>query len=70
MSEKAFYMVWRSCGFPPNFQHETLEAAREEAKRLATLHPGNEFFVLRVLEGWSYKPEPFVRRSFSHNKGE
>uniref|UniRef100_A0A6M3XYF4 Uncharacterized protein n=1 Tax=viral metagenome TaxID=1070528 RepID=A0A6M3XYF4_9ZZZZ len=62
--EKAFYMVWRAESGDPVKKHETIELAREEARRLARLHPCIEFFVLRAVEGWSYRENPWRSRSF------
>lgn len=33
----------------PTYRHETLMGAREEAERLARLHPGDEFVVLKSV---------------------
>ena len=62
--EKSFYMVWRDMGGNPIKRHETIEAAREEARRLAQENPCIEFFVLRVVEGWAYREDPWRSRSF------
>jgi hypothetical protein len=44
-----FFMVWNPLNYPPTFRHPTESAAREEAKRLAGVHPGKEFFVLQAI---------------------
>jgi len=42
-----FYIVWNPEGpHAPKFRHESFEAARAEAERLALAHPGDEFFVM------------------------
>ena len=44
-----FWMVWRVGGMLPSHRHTTEESARQEAQRLAKLHPGHEFIVLRAV---------------------
>lgn len=45
-----FWMVWNDSPFgrTPTFKHLTLEAAKQEAERLAKLNPGTRFWVLRA----------------------
>ncbi len=44
-----FWLVWSPQGArPPTHRHASEAAARNEAQRLAGLHPGNEFFVLEA----------------------
>lgn len=47
-SLKPFWLVWREGGGTPTVQHETEDAARAEAERLAKHVPGARFFVLRT----------------------
>lgn len=47
-----YWLVWRAGrepGFPPNFQHTTVGAARTEADRLARANPGVQFVVLETV---------------------
>ncbi len=44
-----FYLVWNPAGpygGHPTVRHDTLDSARREAERLASLNPGQEFHVL------------------------
>jgi hypothetical protein len=45
-----------------------MEDARVEAKRLATLNPTQKFIILRAVESFKFKPEPFEIQAYS-NKG-
>jgi len=42
-------MVWARGGNPPTHQHESEEAARHEAERLALSAPGTSFCVLELI---------------------
>lgn len=54
-----FWMVWNPEGRAPTYRHETGESARDEAKRLARIHPGQTFVVLCAMRGYVLaKPEP------------
>jgi len=44
-----FWMVWKINGASPNQKHETAEAAKAEASRLAEKHPGERFVVLQSM---------------------
>jgi hypothetical protein len=44
--EKKFYSIWNPIGGSPLVKHKTIDEAKAEAKRLATKHPGKEFYVL------------------------
>jgi hypothetical protein len=46
---KAFWMVWREGGGSPQKQHLSEGAARAEADRLARIHRGDRFHVLRAV---------------------
>jgi len=47
MKSNYFWLVWNPNGcHAPKYRHETGQSAEDEAKRLARLHPGQEFFVL------------------------
>ena len=42
------YCVWTKWGRRPQFFHPTLELAEAEAARLAALHPGRKFIVMKM----------------------
>lgn len=44
-----FWMVWSPQGAAPRFIHTAGIEAQQEAERLATLHPGQRFYVLKGL---------------------
>lgn len=46
MEQDTFFMVWNPNGHPPKVHHGDRELAEREARRLATLHPGQRFVVL------------------------
>ena len=48
-NEKRFWMVWNPGNRAPSFKHKTQDAAKQEAERLAKLHPGKEFVVLQSV---------------------
>lgn len=43
-----FYMVWTKTGRVPRYAHSTRESAVHEAERLAEIHPGKKFIVLKA----------------------
>lgn len=53
----AFFMVLSDKSSETRVRHATLDIARNEAKRLATLNPGIKFFVLASL-GHMVKEDP------------
>ena len=59
------YLVWNPTGGNPIKRHDSVEAAREEARRLCQLHHGQEFFVLRAIESVQYRTDPFICKNFS-----
>ena len=56
MPEK-FWIIWNPEWGLPKFRHPSLEFAKVEAKRLALLHPGQEFHVLES-QGFMKASEP------------
>jgi hypothetical protein len=44
-------MVWNQYGNAPTHKHDSRESADREAGRLAALHPGREFVVLKAVGG-------------------
>lgn len=62
-----FFLVWNPANdAAPRYRHGTLPDAVREAERLATLHPGQEFHVLRAV-AVSTVPPPVVT---SYVRGE
>lgn len=69
MKEQKIYLVWNPAGRSPSYIHPSHESAKNEAKRLARLHPDNKFYVLESVgvalkQEVAYyvhsdKPEPF-----------
>lgn len=41
-----FWLIWSKNGHNPRYTHTTLASAREEAERLARLHPGRTFVIM------------------------
>jgi hypothetical protein len=54
-AEKPFYMVWKSGGGTPIYNHDTLQAAQQEAQRLAKKQVGDRFYVLQSF-GYAVVP--------------
>lgn len=49
-TRNSFYIVWSPTGpTPPRHRHDDFDSADREAKRLARVHPGNEFFVMGAV---------------------
>jgi hypothetical protein len=46
VNKEQFFMVWSPSGNQPTHKHENECEALKEAKRLAKIHKGNQFFVL------------------------
>ena len=44
-----FFMVWTKTGWAPRKPHASFDAACKEAERLARLHPGKKFIVLKPV---------------------
>jgi hypothetical protein len=47
---RQFFMVWNPAGRAPIFKHPDPASAEREAKRLASLNPGAEFFILTAVK--------------------
>jgi len=56
MPEK-YWIIWNPERGLPKFRHPSFEFAKVEAKRLALLHPGQEFHVLES-QGFMKASEP------------
>jgi hypothetical protein len=52
-----FWLVWSEVGGSPRYKHETFDAAKEEARRLAASNAGTKFYVLGA-EGFALKQDP------------
>lgn len=46
-----FWVVWNPDGQAPTMRHWTRLSADTEAQRLASLHPDQDFFVLKAMAG-------------------
>ncbi len=57
MSIDVFWIVWNPAHGTPTTQHSREKAAKEEAIRLASEHPGSQFFVLQST-GLARKEDP------------
>lgn len=56
-----FWIVWRQNGSTPTYRHESKATAEMEAERLARCHPGEVFFVLKTISGFSTTVPPVER---------
>jgi hypothetical protein len=48
--DNAFWLVWNPQGQMPRKRHDTEHSAHMEARRLATLHRGQVFYVLQATD--------------------
>ena len=46
---KPYYYVFKSSGHPPSKRHESVYEAQKESYRLASLHPGQSFEILKCV---------------------
>jgi len=44
-----FWLIWCESHGAPTYKHTSLSNAKDEARRLATLHPGQSFVVLESV---------------------
>lgn len=51
-----FWMVWSPQGRGPTYKHETRKSANDEAKRLSLNCPGQHFYVLKAMGGFTAIP--------------
>ncbi len=58
MSESKYY-VWCKVRDLPTREHASIDAARTEARRLATENPEIEFMVVRAIEMVKYTESPY-----------
>jgi hypothetical protein len=49
MKSPPFYLVWAAGRGAPVVKHETQGKAEKEAERLASLNPGDDFYVLQPV---------------------
>lgn len=47
---QSVWCIWTKTGHRPTFFHQNKRRAVKEAERLARLHPGKKFIVMRVVE--------------------
>ena len=57
------YYVWNKNNAPLH-KHSSIKDARAESQRLAKNNPGEEFFVVRVLESVVFSDNPFIYKHF------
>ena len=50
-SKREFWIVWSDNGNTPTVKHSAEETARKESARLARIHPGKVFWVLKAIGG-------------------
>lgn len=55
--ESSFFVVWCPTAGEPTRRHTTQAAAQAEARRLASINPGQDFFVLAAVSR-SCRAEP------------
>lgn len=60
---KTYFYVYRLGHGAPTFRHKTFIAAQAEAERLANLHPGEAFEILRCV-AISQLPKPAASTFF------
>lgn len=64
---RQFWIVWNPCAHAPPVRYFSRAEADAEAARRASLHPGQEFFVLRAVAGFfaaaPYPTEIVLRRA-------
>lgn len=68
-----FWMVYGEGQRAPAYKHDSAASARIEAERLAGLHPGISFYVLKAKRGfrtekpsashWSLKKRPLAEQN-------
>lgn len=56
MSDKKFFVVWRPEGGIPAVKHGDFDQARDEARRIAEKHKGDDVFVLLAATKYKYEP--------------
>lgn len=50
MNPAPFWIVWSPEGSrPPRYRHNSVNTAEAEARRLAAEHPGQDFYVARII---------------------
>jgi hypothetical protein len=50
--EEEMYIIWNPKGSNPIQSHPTEERAIREANRLALKHPGDVFYVCKIVKGY------------------
>lgn len=61
MGDKVFFLVWNPRTSQTRYRHETYQAAKDEAERLARLNNGESFYVLQAVS-CSMKPVETITR--------
>lgn len=52
-----FFMIWTKTGWAPKKSHPSFDAASTEAQRLAKLHPGKKYIVLKAVAKYHCAPK-------------
>ena len=60
-----FWMVWRENSPTTRHRHLTKREAEDEAERLAQIHPGETFYVLKTVAAMSANHPPVERHNLS-----
>lgn len=58
LKREPFWLVWNPAGGPPRARHSSKVSAQDEARRLARVVPGADFFVLECIDGYRLAPPP------------
>lgn len=53
-----FWLVWNDDGYPPRYRHESEADAIREARRLSSLTPKKQFFILEAMAVVEQAPAP------------
>lgn len=66
MNKLTFYFVWGTASGMPKKRHTAICEAQAEAKRLASLNPGQEFIVLKAVSGHKLNPNPVMQFNYGN----
>ena len=69
MTEQKFWVVWNPNGHSPVVKHWEKESADREAERLASVNPGNRFYVLKSVSAVKSKAVEIERIKLEKSDG-